>query len=90
LESLEPIVVISVLGAFILLLLFAGASVKPLRFIGQLFIKVLIGALLLFFLNAFGNHFGIYVPINLVTSAVSGILGIPGLCALVVIQTWVL
>ncbi|AIE58552.1 pro-sigmaK processing inhibitor BofA family protein [Bacillus methanolicus] len=87
---MEPIVVISVLGALLILLLFAGAPVKPVRFVGQIFIKVLIGALLLFFLNAFGNHFGIYVPINLATSVVSGILGIPGLCALVVIQTWIL
>lgn len=82
--------IISIIGALILLLLFIGTPLKPIRFVGQGIIKILIGALLLFFLNAVGNQFGLNVPINFITSAVSGFLGIPGLCALVVIQTWVL
>jgi inhibitor of the pro-sigma K processing machinery len=87
---LEPIVVISILGGLILLLLFSGAPVKPVRFVGQAAVKFLIGALFLFFLNVAGNRYGIHVPINYATSAVSGFLGIPGLVALVAIQHWVL
>ena len=87
---MEPLIIISILGGLILLLLFIGAPVKPLRFIGQGLVKLFIGALFLFFLNAFGNQFGIHVPINFITSAVSGFLGIPGLFAMVAIQTWVL
>jgi len=87
---LEPIVVISILGGLILLLLFSGAPFKPARFVGQTAIKFIIGALFLFFLNVAGNRYGIHVPINFATSAVSGFLGIPGLVALVAIQHWVL
>lgn len=87
---LEPIVVISVLGGLILLLLFSGAPFKPARFIGQAAVKFLIGALFLFFLNTAGNGYGIHVPINVATSAVSGFLGIPGVFALVAIQHWIL
>jgi len=87
---LEPIMIISILGGLIVLLLFSGAPFKPLRFIGQSAVKLLIGALFLFFLNAAGNRFGIHVPINFATSAVSGFLGIPGLAALVAIQTYIL
>jgi inhibitor of the pro-sigma K processing machinery len=87
---LEPIVVISILGGLILLLLFSGAPFKPVRFVGQAAIKLVIGALFLFFLNVAGNRFGIHVPINFATSAVSGVLGIPGLFALVAVQHWVL
>jgi inhibitor of the pro-sigma K processing machinery len=87
---LEPIVVISILGGLILILLFSGAPFKPVRFLGQAVVKLLIGALFLFFLNAAGNSFGIHVPINFATSAVSGFLGIPGLFALVAIQQWVI
>lgn len=86
---MEPILVISILGGLILLLLFIGAPVKPIRFVGQGVVKLLIGALFLFFLNAIGNQYGIHVPINAVTAAVSGFLGIPGLFALVAVQTWV-
>ncbi|MCY9295205.1 sigma-K factor-processing regulator BofA, partial [Bacillus spizizenii] len=43
-------------------------------------------ALLLVCVNMFGGSLGIHVPINLVTTAISGILGIPGIAALVVIK----
>ncbi|WP_121610391.1 pro-sigmaK processing inhibitor BofA family protein [Mesobacillus foraminis] len=86
---MDPIIIISILGGLILLILFMGAPLKPVRFIGQGIIKILIGALFLFFLNAFGTQFGINVPINIVTASVSGLLGIPGLCALVAIETWI-
>lgn len=82
--------VVSVLVGLILLLLFIGTPIKPVRFIGQGIIKLLIGALLLFFLNTLGTHYGIHVPINLITSAVTGFLGIPGLVALVAVQTWII
>ena len=77
-------------GVLILLLLSKGAPIKPLRFIGTTFVKLLIGALLLFFLNTLGNQFDVHVPINLITSAVSGLLGIPGIFALVAIEMWII
>jgi inhibitor of the pro-sigma K processing machinery len=87
---LEPIIIISILGGLILILLFSGAPFKPAKFIGQAVVKLLIGALLLFFLNTAGNSFGIHVPINFATSAVSGFLGIPGLVALAAIQKYII
>ncbi|MDQ6595364.1 pro-sigmaK processing inhibitor BofA [Bacillus salipaludis] len=87
---MEPIIIISVLGGLIVILLFSGAPFKPARFIGQAAIKLVIGALFLFFLNVAGNRFGIHVPINFATSTVSGFLGIPGMVALVAIQKWVI
>jgi inhibitor of the pro-sigma K processing machinery len=87
---MDPVVVISILGGLIFLLLIIGAPAKPLRFIGQGAVKILIGAIFLFFLNAFGTSLGVYVPINIATAAVSGLLGIPGVFALVAIQTWII
>ncbi|MEQ2529669.1 pro-sigmaK processing inhibitor BofA [Robertmurraya yapensis] len=87
---MEPIVVISLLGGLIVVFLLVGAPLKPIRFVGQGVVKLLIGALFLFFLNIIGTQFGIHIPINLATSAVSGFLGIPGLFALVAIDTWII
>ncbi len=87
---MEPIVVISILGGLILLVLFMGAPMRPVRFIGQGLVKIMIGALLLFFLNAFGTSLGLNIPINLVTSTISGFLGVPGIAALVIIDTFIL
>jgi inhibitor of the pro-sigma K processing machinery len=87
---LEPIMVISIVGGLVLILLLIGAPLKPMRFIGQGIIKIMIGALLLFFLNAFGTMINIHVPINLVTASVSGFLGLPGLAALAAIQYFII
>lgn len=87
---MEPMFVIAILGGLIVTFLLVGAPIKPIRYIGQGVVKLLIGALFLFFLNIIGNQFGIYIPINFATSAVSGFLGIPGLFALVAIDTWII
>lgn len=87
---MEPIYVVSIIVLLVLLLLFIGAPLKPIRYIGQGIIKLLIGAMFLFFLNTLGSQYGIHVPINFMTSAISGFLGIPGLAALVAVQTWVM
>ncbi|MCA1029333.1 MULTISPECIES: pro-sigmaK processing inhibitor BofA family protein [Cytobacillus] len=87
---MEPVWIISGLGILILFLLVAGASFRPIKWIGQGLIKIIIGALLLFVLNTVGNQFGIHLPINIATVAISGILGVPGICALVAIEMYVI
>ncbi|KAB7663452.1 pro-sigmaK processing inhibitor BofA family protein [Bacillus sp. B1-b2] len=87
---MSPTVVISIVIGLVILLLVVGTPIRPLRFLGQVVIKVVIGALFLFFLNAIGNQYGIHVPINIITSTISGILGIPGLVAMVALQQFVL
>jgi inhibitor of the pro-sigma K processing machinery len=86
----EPVVFVAVVGGLILLLLIIGAPIKPIRFLGQGVIKIIIGAVFLFFLNTLGNQAGIHVPINLATSAVAGLLGIPGVAALAAIGYWII
>ncbi|WP_078593279.1 pro-sigmaK processing inhibitor BofA family protein [Evansella clarkii] len=80
---MEPVVVLSLLGALIFLLLILGAPMKPMYFLGQGAIRLLIGALLLFFLNTFGVMFDYSLPINMFTAIVTGFLGIPGLAVLI-------
>lgn len=60
----HPIVVVSFLIGLIILLLVTGGVEKMLRVIGNLSIKLIIGVLLLFFINIFGVQFGIHIPIN--------------------------
>ncbi|MBD8005875.1 pro-sigmaK processing inhibitor BofA family protein [Bacillus norwichensis] len=84
---------ILIIASLIGLIIFLLMAVKPgsfVKVIGQSFIKLMIGALFLFFLNAVGNQFGLYIPINFVTAAVSGLLGLPGVAALSVIQLWII
>ncbi|GAA0336990.1 sigma-K factor-processing regulator BofA [Bacillus carboniphilus] len=87
---MDSVWIIAGVVVLIVLLLFTGVSIKPLKYIGSGFVKILIGALFLFFLNTIGGQFGVHVPINLVTSALSGFLGIPGVLALAAIDYWVI
>ena len=87
---MEPIVFVAIIAGLILLLLIIGAPLKPIRLLGQGITKLIIGAVFLFFLNTVGNQVGIHVPINLVTSAVAGLLGVPGVAALAAIDYWVI
>lgn len=87
---MSPIIIISIFVGLIFILLVFGSTKKPLRIVGQSMMKLLIGALLLFFLNLVGSKIGIHVPINFATSVISGFLGIPGVLALVAIQRFIL
>lgn len=87
---MNPIIVVSLLSGVIFLLLILGAPVNSLRFIGQGAIRLIIGALFLFFLNTFGSIFDYHLPINIVTTSISGFLGIPGLLVLLAIDHFIL
>lgn len=83
-------IVISILVALIVLVLFVGAPIKPMRFFGQGVVKLAIGVLFLFFLNVFGGVIGLHIPINLFTTAIAGFLGIFGLASLTAIHIFLI
>nr|WP_209125769.1 pro-sigmaK processing inhibitor BofA family protein [Alkalihalobacillus sp. BA299] len=87
---MDPILIVALIGGLIFFLLIVGAPIKPLRFVGQAAVKLMIGALFLFFLNAFGSLIGYHIPINMVTASVSGFLGIPGVVLLIAIEQFIL
>lgn len=72
------VVMIAVCLALLMFILFAG----PLKVIFKLILNVVIGMAAIYALNFFFPSIG--VGINLFTAAVTGVLGVPGLVALVV------
>lgn len=82
--------VISIMVVLIVILLFVGAPVKPMRFFANSTVKIGIGILFLFFFNVFGASFGLHIPVNLFTVIVSGFLGLFGLGSLAAIHLFVL
>ncbi|TCT24662.1 inhibitor of the pro-sigma K processing machinery [Melghiribacillus thermohalophilus] len=83
---MDAYLIIGVILGVILLLFVVGVPTKIFKYLSQGVIKIVIGALLLFFLNVFGANFGIHVPINLFTTLITGFLGLPGLASLVAIH----
>ncbi|MGL4773206.1 MAG: pro-sigmaK processing inhibitor BofA family protein [Clostridium sp.] len=60
--------------------------IKLLKLPIKLLINGIMGVILLFIVNLFGANFGITIGINIVTSLIAGIFGIPGVAVLLVIQ----
>lgn len=83
-------IVISIMVALIVLLLFIGAPIKPMRFIAHSTVKLGIGILFLFFFNVFGGAIGLHIPINLFTVAISGFLGIFGVTSLAAVHVFLI
>lgn len=88
--TLSSGIVISIIVGLIVILLFVGAPVKPMKFIGQATVKFGIGVLFLFFFNVFGGMIGLHIPINLFTAAISGFLGLFGLASLTAIHLFII
>ncbi|TRM11089.1 pro-sigmaK processing inhibitor BofA [Lentibacillus cibarius] len=82
--------VISIMVALIVILLLAGAPIKPMRFVANSTVKLGIGILFLFFFNVFGAAIGLHIPINFFTVVISGFLGLFGLASLAAIQLFII
>ena len=73
------------LGVLILYLAFRLAA-TPLKEAVRIAFNVAAGIVILLLFNLVGGFFGLHVPLNPVTAAVAGLLGIPGVGLLVALQ----
>ena len=80
-ENIAP-VILSVLAIFCLLRL----SALPIRWGWKIFVNSACGFLCLFLLNSVAGFTGIYFPINYVTVAMAGFLGLPGIGVMALMQ----
>lgn len=64
---------IYLLGRFLLI---------PLKWAGRLVLSSMIGGIIILTVNLIGGYWGIFVPLNLLTAAITGLLGIPGVICL--------
>lgn len=52
----------------------------------ELIINILLGIVVLWLINKFGGSLGIAIPINIITALVIGILGLPGVIILLLLN----
>lgn len=71
-------IVASLFGIIILYIL-CLVFIKPIKFVFRLIVNILFGGIMIFFYNHLGGLFGISIGLNFLTSAIAGILGIPGM-----------
>ena len=75
------LLVLAVVSLFVILKLLT----KPIKLLVKLLLNALIGFVVLFLLNFFGDPLGIYIELNFLHALVVGVLGIPGIILLLII-----
>lgn len=70
----------------ILLFIIGKAFIWPLKKILKLVFNSILGGLLIYIINIIGMNFGFHIGLNLLTSILVGILGIPGAILLVLLK----
>ena len=70
----------------IFLFIFGKIFVWPLKSILKLVFNSILGGILIYIINLIGMNFGFHIGLNILTSAVVGILGIPGAILLIVLK----
>ena len=74
-----------ILGALIVFVL-AGICLKPIKTVLKLMLNCVLGGLLLLVINSFGSNLGINIGVNPLTSVAVGLLGVPGVIGLLILQ----
>jgi inhibitor of the pro-sigma K processing machinery len=75
-----------ILTAIIVLLLAKFVFHVSLKRIIELVINILLGIVVLWLINKFGGSLGISIPINIITGLVVGVLGLPGVIILLLLN----
>lgn len=79
------IYVACIIGIFI----FGKIFIVPIKIIAKLIINSILGAILLYLINLIGGIWGLHIGINVVTTLVVGILGIPGAILLTILTIFI-
>ena len=72
--------------AAIAVLVVAKLLAWPVKKIMKLAINIVLGVILIYLVNTFGVNIGISIPFNIVTALVAGIVGVPGVILLIIIN----
>ncbi|MGN1270314.1 MAG: pro-sigmaK processing inhibitor BofA family protein [Clostridia bacterium] len=81
--------VLIILGCIIVLWIIGKIFAVPLKAIVKLIINSVLGALLIFVINLVGSVWGFHIGINVGTSLLVGLLGLPGAILLIILKLFI-
>ena len=77
---------ITYLACICFLFIFGRIFIVPLKKILKLVFNSVLGGLAIFIINLVGANFGFHIGLNIFTSIVVGLLGLPGVVCLIVVK----
>lgn len=78
--------VLIVIGCAIAIFIIGKIFLFPIKKILKLVFNTIIGGAIIYIINLIGASFGFHIGLNIITSLVVGILGIPGAILLVILK----
>ncbi len=78
--------VITFLACICFIFLFGKILIVPIQKILKLIVNSLLGGLVIYVINLIGANFGFHIGLNIVTSMIVGLLGLPGAVVLILIR----
>ncbi len=78
--------IITYLACICFLFLFGRIFIVPLKKILKLVLNSVLGGVVIFLINIVGNSFNFHIGLNIFTSILVGLLGLPGAVILIIIK----
>lgn len=78
--------ILIVIGCAIAIFIVGKIFLFPIKKILKLVLNTIIGGAIIYIINLIGASFGFHLGLNVITSLVVGILGIPGAILLIILQ----
>lgn len=78
--------IITYLACICFIFIFGRIFIVPIRKILKLVLNSVLGGLTIFIINLIGANFGFHIGLNIFTSVVVGLLGLPGAVCLIIVK----
>ncbi len=81
--------IVTYLACLTILFIIGKVLAVPIKKILKLIGNSILGAILLYFINIIGQAFEFHIGINVITSIIVGILGVPGVILLIIVKLFI-
>ncbi len=78
--------IITFLACIIFIFIFGKIFIWPLKNILKLVFNSILGGIIIYIINLVGMNFGFHIGLNIITSLIVGILGVPGAILLIILK----
>jgi len=80
------LIVLAWVAGVLIVLALGKALILPMKVVFRLLINCLLGGLVILLINLLGQPFGFFIPLNIISALVAGILGLPGIILMVILK----
>lgn len=78
--------IITYLACICFIFIFGRIFIVPLKKVLKLVLNSVLGGLIIFIINLIGGNFGFHIGLNVFTSVLVGLLGLPGAVCLIIVK----